>query len=201
MAGSTEVAFARLLSKFYRLHTYCKSLLREAVCVAIAAATRACRLPALLRSPPGSAYSYALQSLSQSIKNSFGMCIRSTGGRPASRSSRFVYVLLCGREAAREAETGRVLFALVSVVIKGHVFAENGSRGAVQCGDKDAGHLADGQTVKNCAIQKHRCFAFYTRSLWGSQKVHFLRIYMATARLSDNYLPSAEVSSIWCWVE
>ena len=41
---------------------YCKSLLREAVCVATAAAARACRLPALLRSPP--AYLYALQSLS-----------------------------------------------------------------------------------------------------------------------------------------
>ena len=60
------------------------------------------------------------------------MCIRSTGGRPASPSSRFVYVVLCGREAAREAETGRVLFASVSVVMKGHVFTENGSREVVQ---------------------------------------------------------------------
>ena len=66
------------------------------------------------------------------MKSSFSMCIRSTGGRPASRSSRFVYVVLCGREAVREAETGRVLFASVSVVMKGHVFAENGSREAVQ---------------------------------------------------------------------
>ena len=41
-------------------------------------------------------------------------------------------MVLCGREAAREAETGRVLFASVSVVMNGHVFAENGSRGAVQ---------------------------------------------------------------------
>ena len=49
-----------------------------------------------------------------------------------SRSSRFVYVVLCGREAACEAETGSVLFASVSVVMKGHVFAENGSHGAVQ---------------------------------------------------------------------
>ena len=87
-------------------------------------------------------------------------------------------------EAAREAESGRVLFASMSVVMNGHVFVENGLCGAVQWGNKDAGHLADGQTVKNCAIQKHRCFAFYTRSLWGSQKVHFLRIYMATARLT-----------------
>ena len=58
-------------------------------------------------------------------------------------------------EAAREAETGRVLFASMSVVMNGHVFVENGLRGAVQWGNKDAGHLADSQTVKNCAIQKH----------------------------------------------
>ena len=44
------------------------------------------------------------------------------------RSSWFVYMVLCGCEA----ETGRVLFALVSVVMKGHVFAENGSHRAVQ---------------------------------------------------------------------
>ena len=49
-----------------------------------------------------------------------------------SVQDRSVYVVLCGREAAREAETGRVLFASMSVVMKGHVFAENGSRGAVQ---------------------------------------------------------------------
>ena len=109
------------------------------------------------------------------------MC--STGGRPAIRSSQLVYMVLGGREAAREAETGRVFFASMSVVINGHVFVENGLRGAVQWDNKDAGHLADGQTIKICAIQKHRCFAFYTRSLWGSQNVHFLRIYMATARL------------------
>ena len=35
-------------------------------------------------------------------------------------------------EAAREAETGRVLFASVSVVMNGHVFVENGLRGAAQ---------------------------------------------------------------------
>ena len=58
MAGSTKAAFARLLGKFCRLPTYCKSLLREAVCVATAAAARACRLSTLLRSPPGSACSY-----------------------------------------------------------------------------------------------------------------------------------------------
>ena len=40
--------------------------------------------------------------------------------------------MLCGREAAREAETGRVLFASVSVVMNGHVFVENGLRGASQ---------------------------------------------------------------------
>ena len=34
-------------------------------------------------------------------------------------------------EAAREAETGRVLFASMSVVMNGHVFVENGS-GATQ---------------------------------------------------------------------
>ena len=67
--------------------------------------------------------------------------------------------------------------------MKGHVFAKNSSRGAVQWGDKDGGHLADRQTVKNCAIQKHRCLAIYTQSLWGLQKCIFLRIYMATARL------------------
>ena len=42
----------------------------------------------------------------------------------------------------------------------------------------------DSQTVKNCAIQKHRCLAIYTQSLWGLQKCIFLRIYMATARLN-----------------
>ena len=62
----------------------------------------------------------------------FSACVCSTGGRPTSRSSRFVYMVLCGREAAREAETGRVLFASVSIVMNGHVFAENGLRGAVQ---------------------------------------------------------------------
>ena len=118
------------------------------------------------------------------MKKQFSACVCSTGGRPASRPSRFVYMVLFGLEAAREAETGRVLFASMSVVMNGHVFVENGLRGAVQWGNKDAGHLASGQTFKNCAIQKHRCFAFYTRSLWGSQKVHFLRIYMATARLT-----------------
>ena len=35
-------------------------------------------------------------------------------------------------EAAREAETGRVLFASVSVVMNGHVFVENGLHGAAQ---------------------------------------------------------------------
>ena len=79
-------------------------------------------------------------------------------------------MVLCGREAAREAETGRFLFASVTVVMNGHVFVKNGSRGAVQWGDKDGGHLADRQTVKNCAIQKHRCLAIYTQSLWGLQK-------------------------------
>ena len=68
--------------------------------------------------------------------------------------------------------------------MNGRVFVENGLRGAAQWGDKDAGHLADGQTVKNCAIQKHRCLAIYTQSLWGLQKCIFLRIYMATARLN-----------------
>ena len=46
--------------------------------------------------------------------------------------------------------------------------------------DKDAGLLANGQTVKNCEILEHRCFAFYTRSPSGWT---ILRIYMATARL------------------
>ena len=58
MAGSTKVAFARLLSKFCRLPTYCKPLLKEAVCVATAAAARACCLSALIQSLPGSAYTY-----------------------------------------------------------------------------------------------------------------------------------------------
>ena len=35
-------------------------------------------------------------------------------------------------EAAREAKTGRVLLASVSVVMNGHVFVGNGLRGAVQ---------------------------------------------------------------------
>ena len=114
------------------------------------------------------------------MKKQFSACVCSTGGRPASRPSRlFTWFSSAAKrlEAAREAETGRVLFASMSVVMNGHVFVENGLREAVQWGNKDAGHLADGQTVKNCAIQKHRCFAFYTRSLRGSQKVHFLRIF------------------------
>ena len=49
-----------------------------------------------------------------------------------SRSSRFVYIVLCGREAAHETETGRVLFASVTVVMIGHVFVENGWHGAMQ---------------------------------------------------------------------
>ena len=52
-------------------------------------------------------------------------------GLRAVRPGLFVYMVLCGREAAREAETGRVLFASVTVVMNGHVFADNGSRGAV----------------------------------------------------------------------
>ena len=132
MAGSIKATFARLLGKLCRLPTYCKSLLREAVCVATAAAARACYLSALLRSSPGSAYSYASTEPVLVHEKQFSACVCSTGGRPTSRSSRFVYMVLCGREAAREAETGRVLFASVSVVMNGHVFAENGSRGAVQ---------------------------------------------------------------------
>ena len=188
MADSTKAAFARLLSKFCRLLTHCKSLLREAVCVATAAAARACRLSALLRSSPGYTYSCVSTEPVLVHEKQFSACVCNTGGRPASRSSRFVYMVLCGREAAREAETGRVLFASMSVVMKGHVFAKNGSRGAVQWGDKDGGHLADRQTVKNCAIQKHRCLAIYTQSLWGLQKCIFLRIYMATARLNHFWL-------------
>ena len=45
---------------------------------------------------------------------------------------------------------------------------------------KDAGLLANGQTVKNCEIHEHRYFAFYTLSPSGWT---ILRIYMATARL------------------
>ena len=41
-----------------------KSLLRAAVCIAIAAVARACCLSALLWSLPGSAHLYAKQSLS-----------------------------------------------------------------------------------------------------------------------------------------
>ena len=66
------------------------------------------------------------------MKKQFSACVCSTGGRPASRWSWFVYMVLCGREAAREAENGRVLFASVSVVMNGQVFVENGLRGAVQ---------------------------------------------------------------------
>ena len=161
---------------------------REAVCVATAAAARAFRLSALLRSPPGSAYSYALKSLSQSMKSSFSMCMRSTGGRSACHSCRFLYMVLFGREAARQAGTGCVLFASVSVVMNGHVFAEKGSCGAVQRGDKDGSYLADSQTVKNCAIQKHRCFAFYTRSLWGSQKLHFIFTWQLHVKLRPHPL-------------
>ena len=73
-----------------------------------------------------------VQSLSSVHEKQFSACVCNTGGRPASRSSRFVYMVLCGREAAREAKTGRVLFASMSVVIREHVFAENGSRGAAQ---------------------------------------------------------------------
>ena len=115
-----------------RLPTYCKLLLREAVCVATAAAARACRLSALLRSPPGSAYSCASTELVLVHEKQFTACVWCAGGRSASRSSRFVYIALCGREAAREVETGRVLFASMSVVMKGHVFVENGLRGTMQ---------------------------------------------------------------------
>ena len=59
MAGSIKVEYVRLLGKFSCLPTYYKSLLREVVCVATAAAARTCRLSALLRSSPGSAYSCA----------------------------------------------------------------------------------------------------------------------------------------------
>ena len=108
------------------------SLLREAVCVATAAAARACRPSALLRSSPGSANSCASTEFVLVHEKQFSACVCNPGGRPACRSSRFVYMVFCGREAAREAETGRVLFALVSVVMNGYVFAENGSRGAAQ---------------------------------------------------------------------
>lgn len=66
---------------------------------------------------------------------------------------------------SRSAHEGCVLLASVTVVIKWHVFAENGSCWAVQLGDKDIGHLADGKIVKNCAIWKHWCLAIYTPSL------------------------------------
>ena len=62
----------------------------------------------------------------------FSVVVCSTGGRPASRWSRFVYMVLFGREVAREAETGRVLFASMSVFMKGYVFVENGLRGTMQ---------------------------------------------------------------------
>ena len=132
MAGSTKAAFARLLGKICRLPTYCKSLLREAVCIATAAAARACRLSALPRSSPGSAYSCASTQLVLVHEKQFSACVCSTGGRPASRSSRFVYVALFGRQAARGAETGRVLFASMPVFMKGHVFVENGLRETMQ---------------------------------------------------------------------
>ena len=35
-------------------------------------------------------------------------------------------------EVAHESQTGRFLLASMSVVVKGHVFVENGLRGAVQ---------------------------------------------------------------------
>ena len=41
-------------------------------------------------------------------------------------------MVLCSREVPPEAKTGRVLFASVTLVMNGHVFAENGSRGAAQ---------------------------------------------------------------------
>ena len=72
------------------------------------------------------------------------------------------------------------MFASVFVVMKGHVFAKNITLGACSKATKKAGHLADSQTVKNCAISKRRCLAIYTQSLWGLQKCIFLRIYMAT---------------------
>ena len=70
-------------------------------------------------------------------------------------------------EAAREAETGRVLFASMSVVMNGHVFVENGLRGAVQWGNKDAGHLADGQTVKNIVRFKNAGVLPFIREVSG----------------------------------
>ena len=86
----------------------------------------------MLRSSPGSAYSCVSTEPVLVHEKQFSACVCSIGGRPTSRSSRFVYMVLCGHEAAHEAETGRVLFASVSVVMKGHVFTENGSREAVQ---------------------------------------------------------------------
>ena len=50
-------------------------------------------------------------------------------------------------------------------------------------GARDTPHLLSAQTVKNFEFEPHWCHPFYTRILGGSQNVHFLCIYMATARL------------------
>ena len=72
-------------------------------------------------------------------------------------------------ETACEAETGRVLFASMSVVMKGHVFVENGSRGAVQWEQRRWPSCWGSNRQKLCDSKK-KCLAIYTQSLWGLQK-------------------------------
>ena len=109
-------------------------MLKAAVCVAIAAAARACCLSALPCSPPGSAYSY-ISTEPVLVHEKQIQCVYAVQevGLGAVHPGLFMWCFLAVKwlEAAREAETGRVLFASVSIFIKGHVFVENGLRGAM----------------------------------------------------------------------
>ena len=96
---------------------------------------RACRLSTLLRSLPGSACSYVSTEPVLVHEKQFQRvyAVQEVGLR-AVRPGLFTWCSSAVKrlEAAREAVTGRVLFASVSVVMNEHVFVENGLRGAAQ---------------------------------------------------------------------
>lgn len=102
--------------------------------------------------------------------------------------------MLCSHEAAHKAETSRVSFASVSVVMKGNVFAENSLRREL-CSEgwSCAKMVAILLTVKPSKIvqfKERRCLAICMQSL-GFTEVDFP---MATAclkmQLADKYVQS-----------
>ena len=99
-------------------HIRCKLLLREVVCVATPAAARACRFLLCFGLCQGLRIHTSLFNARKTVSE----YVCSTGGRPAS------WFVLCSHEVAHEAETSRILFASVSVVMKGNVFAANSLR-------------------------------------------------------------------------